>query len=130
MRRRILFLVAWLLLVVVFIGSLGLGCDSYQVITFENRTSSAVKVDLRQVPLDYVGIPELSYSDPRLSPIPAGETERAVTSVRKEREIGRKSKYAVVAAAETHEVVYSHVFTWDELHDLGWKILIEPGQSG
>jgi len=42
------------------------------------------------------------------------------------REYGSMWKYYIYAVTLDGELVYQRIFTWDELHDAGWKVVIEP----
>ncbi len=100
------------------------GCDPYQVITFDNQTPFTIQVDIISVPLDYQGTPEFNF--PLGDVIKAGESKKYVAPVQDDRTVGAERKYPVEAVTETGEVVFSRVFTWDELHDMNWTIVIPP----
>ena len=103
------------------------GCDPfYQVITFDNQTSFPIQVDIKSVPLDYQDIPEFNYTPGDF--ITTGESKKYVTSVQDDRTIGSERKYPVAAVTETGEVIFYRVFTWDELHDMDWTVVIGETQ--
>ena len=112
-------LVAGALLVLFLVGA----CDSWQAITFVNHASSRVKVDLRAVPLDYSGTPTLRWDDAG-DIIEAGQSKQLLTPVQRSRESRTRLKYTMVAVTEDNEVVLARVFTWDELHDAEWRVII------
>jgi hypothetical protein len=114
---KVCFIVIGLVLV-LFVA----GCEFYQEITFDNQTPFPIQVDIKSVPLDYQGTPEFNF--PPGDVIQAGESKKFVTPVQDSRTVGAERKYPVVAVAETGEVVFLRVFTWDELHDMGWKVEI------
>ena len=100
------------------------GCDPYQVITFENQTSFPTKADIKSVPPDYFDTPRPNWYVP-VKVIEAGEYLRIGSSFRDDRTIGTKRKYPVIAVTEMGEVVFYRIFTWDELHDMTWRVVIK-----
>jgi hypothetical protein len=98
------------------------GCDPYQVITFDNLTSFPIQVDMKSVPLDYQGTPQFNFATGDV--IKAGESKKYVAPVQNDRTVGTTRKYPVEAVDERAEVVFSRIFTWDELHDLEWIVVI------
>jgi hypothetical protein len=113
----IILVVMLLILVTIF----ATGCEPYQAITFENKNTVPVKVILYPVPQDYTGNPTRTWNDPG-DVIGAGESKKFVTQVSDTRVT--REKYVVIAVFETNEVALSKIFTWDELHDMDWTIVI------
>ncbi len=101
-----------------------IGCERWQAITYVNQTPSTVKVDLSLVTPDYTDTPTLTWND-RGVVIGVGESKKYLTPVPDSREGGIRYKYTVVAVTEKNEVVFSKVFTWDELHDMNWTVGIK-----
>ncbi len=114
---------AWLIVIVLIMVLLFTGCDSYQVIILENRTTSPIKADIRSEPLDYSGTPNLTWDAP-VPVIEIGKSQGLTAPIQKSRLVGVKRKYPIIAIIETGEVVFSKIFTWDELHDMGWRVVI------
>jgi hypothetical protein len=117
-----------ILFLITLITPFAAGCEPYQAITFDNRTSTTVKVYLDRVPLDYTGIPSRTWKDPG-DIIGAGESKKFVTWVPDTRRSGLNYKYTIVAVTEQNEIVLSKVFTWDELHDMDWTVVIGGSNS-
>lgn len=113
----------WFIVIGLALVLFATGCDPYQVVTVENRTSFPIKADIGTEPLDYSGTPRLMWEDPVVV-IEAGQSQRFVAPISKGRSVGSERKYPVVAIAETGEVVFYRVFTWDELHDMAWRVVI------
>ena len=105
-------------------GLLATSCDNWQSITFDNQTLSLIKVDIRSVPLDYVGAPRSFTYDAQVVPIEPRESKKFLTSIPIGRSGGVMKRYSIVAVAETNETVLYKVFTWDELHDMNWTVVI------
>jgi len=114
-----ILLVAMLLIVAT-------ACEPYQTITFENDTSYQIQPDVYRVPLDYSGTPKPTWDDNyKEGKIDIGQSKKLVTQVPDGRAV--TMKFAVIAVNSNNDIVYSKVFTWDELHDMGWKVVInEP----
>ena len=126
---KVCFIVIGLVMVLFAVGC---GCplipwgEPYDAVTFENQTPFPIKVDIRSVSLDYSGTPSLTWDAPVVV-IEAGRSQDLVAPLQQDdREIGSMYKYAVAAVTETNEVVFSRVFTWDELDDMDWIIVIPP----
>ena len=121
------------LVLVVALLTAGVACfgDRGTVVKFENHTAVPVKVHVKSVSLDFSGTytPSASYAGLATTPLQPGETVRFATLIHPKREYGIQAKYLVAAVAETNQVVYERVFTWDELDALGWRVVIEPEQG-
>jgi hypothetical protein len=98
------------------------GCDSYQVITFDNQTSFPIQAAVLSVPLDYQGTPQFEYVQNDF--IQTGEYKKYMTSVQKSKSMGSRRKYPCQAINDKNEVIFFNTFTWNELHDMGWKVVI------
>ena len=84
--------------------------------------------DQQSVTLDYSGEATSVISrvkNPLV--IQPGATQQFLTLIHPKREYGAREKYIMYAENEVGEIVYQRTFTWDELHDMGWKVVIEPG---
>lgn len=112
-----------LLFVILIFPLVCVGCDDYQIITFDNQTENPIQVDIKSVPLDYQDTPAFDY--PQDDVIQASESKKYVAPVWDDRTIGSERKYPVEAVNIEGEVVFYRVFTWDELRDMGWRIIIE-----
>ena len=121
------FLKVQVIFIVVLIIIFFAGCDTYQSITFYNETSSSIQVDIVSVPLDFQGIPKFTYpSDDIIKP---GESKTYITFVRRGRTVGILSKHPVEAITESGEVIFSKTFTWDELRNMGWRVVISHREN-
>ena len=117
----------WFIVIGLLLAFFAIGCDDYQVVTFDNQASFSIKVDMRSVSLDYSGTPSLTWEDPVVI-IEAGQSQGLVgPRLAKTRKAAtmRGKKFVVVAVNETNEIVFSKVFTWDELHDMNWTVVIK-----
>jgi hypothetical protein len=122
MKRTGVFIIS--VLVVILFSS----CEQFQAITYVNKTSITVKVYLGTVPLSYTGTPTRSWNQPG-DIIEASVSKELLTQVPPTKDAGTLNKYAIVAVTETNEVVLSKVFTWDELHDMDWTVVIGVDSS-
>jgi hypothetical protein len=121
---RIRHILVMFVIVGLFIPLFFTACDDYQSITFDNQTAFSVKPDLSVVPADFSGDLGSTYTDPGVI-IEKGQKKRLIEPIPKTRKAGILSKYVVVAVNEKEEVIFSIMFTWDELYDMGWKIIIK-----
>jgi hypothetical protein len=103
------------------------GCDPYQIVSFNNQTSFLIQVDIDSVPLDYQGTPEFYYLPGEF--INPGESKSYVTTIWPDRRGGIDSKYPASALNKAGEVIFYRVFTWDELNDMDWTIVITTSES-
>jgi hypothetical protein len=101
------------------------GCESYQKLTINNSTSFSIQVDIRDVSLNYSGTPNFIW-DVQSKIIQPGLSLKYIATISKDRSIGIKSKYIVMAINETNEIMFYKIFTWDELHEMGWRVVISP----
>jgi hypothetical protein len=95
-------------------------------IVYENHTSVPVRIELDIVPLDYelphTPSPDLYWD----GPIEPGQSfSRTYFNIPINPKAGRRGKYVISAIAEDEVVVWQKVFTWDELNNTGWKVVIE-----
>jgi len=116
-----------IVVMVTLITLLSIGCEPYQTITYENQTVLPVKVILYRVALDYTVIPKMNWNDPG-DVIGSGESKTYVTNVPNKRNGGIGYHYAVTGVTETGVVVISKIYTWDELHDANWRVMISAQQ--
>jgi hypothetical protein len=131
MSKRVLWL-TWLLAIVMLLLT-AVGCDPIIPITYENRTSSPVWIDLDCVSKDFTGwhTPQERITDE--GPIPPGESRTfQYMGIPKTREIGEQvGKYAISAIVKegidtVGTVIWQRIFTWTELYDMDWTVIIEP----
>jgi hypothetical protein len=108
---------------VTLITLLSIGCEPYQAIAYKNGTTLPVKAILYSVSLDYTGTPNRTWNDPGTM-LNAGESKTLVTGVSNKRAGGIGYKYIAIAITETNEVIFSKIYTWDELHNANWKVVI------
>jgi len=125
MRRRWCLSAVYLLVIGFLFGLFTSGCEPWQAITFENQSLLSVKIDVRTVSLDFVGSPPSFTYDAQEPAIEPGQSRKLGTTVPNARSGGARKKYSVVAVNETNEVVFSRVFTWDELHGADWRVVIK-----
>lgn len=103
-----------------------LGCDPGVTIIFENRMPFPVKVGSHKVSLDFQGTVtprDLSNYPIVIEP---GKSRKFTALIPPDRKLGATMKYVEYAVNLTGEMVYQRTFTWDELHDMGWRVVIEP----
>ena len=108
------------------------GCgDSVTTVTYVNRTGVAVLVHLQGAPKDSSGPYEVNPKIKSYGPIPAGKIDSFdYFSIPPDRGLGEQAgKYVITALTDKNEIVYQHAFTWTELDDMDWTVVIEPGQS-
>ena len=113
---------AWFIIIGLILVLLVAGCEPWLTITIDNRTSFPIQVDIRPVPLDYSDTPSLTWHNDYVV-IQPGKSQ-AFRAIQNDRYVGSMNKYVVIAVTQTNEVVFSRVFTWDELHDMGWRVEI------
>jgi hypothetical protein len=82
-----------------------------------------VKVNIYRVSLNYTVIPKRIWNDPG-DVIGAGESKNLVTNVPDTRDGGTYYNYAVIGVTETNTIVISKIYTWDQLHDANWIVII------
>lgn len=111
--------------VILSLISFIVSCEPYQTITLVNKTLSPIKVDIRAVSLDYSDTPFLTWNFPA-DVIKPGETQSLIYPIYNDRSMGVKKKYPITAIIETNQIVFYKIFTWDELHDMGWRVVISP----
>ena len=116
-----------IVVMVTLITLLSIGCEPYQAITYENGTTLSIKVILYSVSLDYTGTPNRTWNDPGTT-LNAGESKTLVTGVSNKRAGGIGYKYIAIAVTETNEVIFYKIYTWDELHDANWIVIISAQQ--
>ena len=102
---------------------LSICCEPYQAITYYNKTTLPVKVILYEVPLNYTSIPKRTWNDPG-NLLDAGESKTLVTDVSSKRAGGIDYKYVAIAVTEKNEIIFSKIYTWDELLEANWRVII------
>ena len=137
MMPRLLDVNKYILLPLLALFVFGYAMASYgcmgegKTVTYVNRIGVAVWVNLGGAPKDSSGPYEV---DPKIrndGPIPAGKIDSFFNySIPPGRKLGeRVGKYVITALTDKNEIVYQHAFTWTELDDMDWTVVIEPGQS-
>jgi hypothetical protein len=130
MSKRIFLLACLLAIAVVLLASVS--CDSGPTITYENRTSSTVWIDVDLVPHEFTGwfTPQEERIDN--GPIPPGESRSFVYfDIPMGQELGeRYGKYVISAIVKEGDdtvgtVIWQRIYTWTELDDMGWEVIIE-----
>jgi hypothetical protein len=120
-KRLCTYRMLWLSGLALLLLSFITGCDNYQAVTFENQTNVLVEIDVRLVPKDYTGKATFKWTSSDV-PIKPGQSVKFITSVPSVRSPAR---YVVQAINERSELVFSQVFTWDELHEANWRVVIQ-----
>jgi hypothetical protein len=73
--------------------------------------------------LEYTDIPKRTWKDSG-SVISTGESKTLLEDVPPTRNGGIGYKYIVVAVSEANEINFSKTYTWDELHNANWIVII------
>jgi len=121
-----------LVAVLLVICCLGVTCicpvgDYGMTVNVENRTSVPVKVDIWEVDLDYTGTPYVeSYAKSEAPVVLPGEVIKFYTLIPPGRKQGIREKYPVTVITESDTILLQRFFTWDELNEMNWTIIIEP----
>ena len=123
------------LMVLVFIASAVGGCwDAEVVVTFESRYAEQVYVVFDDdVGLNYDGPYIFRYQNqPQYGyRVPAQES-RTISRVGPrlaDSKYGSQVQHRVTAFDLDLNIVYDRLFTWDELNDAGWHVVIDPALS-
>jgi hypothetical protein len=122
-----------LVAVLLVICCLGVTCicphwDYGMPVTVENRTSVPFKVYIwEMVDLDYTGTPYVeSYAKSEAPVVLPGEVKKIYTTIPPGRKQGIKEKNFVGVITESDTILLQRFFTWDELNEMNWTIIIEP----
>jgi hypothetical protein len=100
------------------------GCPDYITITYENQTSQPIQVDILNISPDSSVTPDLTWDPDYKYTIDVGQSMNFSTGIPKRRVT--IYKYAIVAVNDLNENVFSKIYTWDELNNLNWTIVIKP----
>ena len=107
--------------------------DPGTVITVANRLSEPIKFGAFPVGLDFNGrfhmTTEFEWRNLQIREVPPNHELRMGTSILPNRKYGSRNKYLVVAITPKDIAAYERLFTWDELEQLGWRVVIEPTVS-
>jgi len=131
MHKSILLLVG--LVIAVMMLLIAIGCDKGPTITYENRASDPVWIDLGIVPHEFTGwhIPRGETLDE--GPILSGQSKGFIYfGIPMGREVGEQiGKYVISAIVKEGSdtvgtVIWQRIFTWTELDDMEWKVVIKP----
>lgn len=121
-----------LFIAIIVLGMLVSGCaDSFRPVTFENSSSLPVTVGLEAVTLEYTGPYVFRYTNIKRKVVLAGESSTRSYSGPKyfDEDFGSQFKYLVTAQDDDLNFVYYRLFTWTELNDAGWHVVIDPALS-
>jgi hypothetical protein len=118
-RKHLILLLITGLLVILFLS----GCDNYQTIIYDNQTQSIIKPFFGKVSKNFYGNPEQEYTDPKII-VEAGQSKRFVEPISETKDNGDLYNYVVVVKNGKDETVFSRMFTWDELYNMDWRIII------
>jgi hypothetical protein len=108
-KRLFLFLLSAILLISLLASSAFIG-DPGSYLTIDNRTDITLSIFIDELPtID----------------VPPQEKERFGTIIiHPNPDFSDDHKYLIEAKTKDGEVVYSEEFTWQELDDMDWKIVI------
>ena len=127
-----LFPLKVLVALILLIITLPTGCDKGPTITYENRTSSTVWIEVDIVDHEFTGWHEPTEKITDEGPILPGESESFVYfGIPYERDLGEHVGKYVISAIVKEEpyfpgtVIYQRIFTWSELHDMDWNVIIK-----
>jgi hypothetical protein len=105
------------------------GCEPYRSLTFENQTSYPIQVNVFPRSLNSSDIPSFTWdSNNKEIIVDVEQSKKFVSTVRDEKEAKYNVKYAIVAINDKNEVVFSKFFTWNELYEMDWKVIIKTQQ--
>ena len=102
----------------------GIACDSFERVTLENRSDETI-----DILYSYGSTPDKIGADIHGDgclpcDVPSGE-EGTLLDPPSDPEHGRDNLYLISARETTSNIViYSRVFTWDELRDMDWRVVI------
>ncbi len=92
-----------------------------------------IKFEYLPVGLDFNGrfhmTPEFEWGKNSTREVPPNHELRMATLILPNRKYGSRNKYLVVAITPKDIAAYERLFTWDELEQLGWRVVIEPTAS-
>ncbi len=111
------------------------GCigDRGPRITYHNKTDTAIWVKVEGgIPKDFSGHFE---ADPRITsqgPIEAGHSRSFVYfDIPLGKSLGeRLGNWGITAVSVNGTIIYQRIFTWTELYDSGWTVVIEKPAGG
>ena len=120
---------AWYLVIILMLISFSNSCKPYRSINVVNQTPFPIQTEMWSVPLDYMGPVTIKWNDTAIV-IEPGKSQNFATTVYKDKpKPDIKRKYAMAAVIETNRVIFSRYYTWDELHDTDWKVIIMAQKS-
>ena len=121
-----------LFIAIIVLGMGVSGClDSFRPVTFENSSSLPATVGLEAVTLEYNGPYVFRYTNVENKVILRGESYTRSYSGPKyfNEDFGSQFKYLVTAQDDDLNFVYYRLFTWTQLNDAGWHVVIDPALS-
>jgi hypothetical protein len=110
-------------LVIALVSLLTSGCLRFSQLTYKNEIASPPKVVEYMVPLNYADIPKRTWNDAG-DLVNAGSSLTLSTDISAKRSNGINYKYVVIAVTEAKGTVFSKFYTWDELNDAKWTVII------
>ena len=125
MNLRSRTMVILLIMIVIVFSMFAVGCEPYKGVVFTNNTSFPIQVDAIPISLDYEGKTSLLWSSSVLA-IEVGQSQEFLVPIYKGRKAGTLKKYVIIAIDEENEVVFNRIYTWDELNDMNWTVVITP----
>ena len=125
-----------MILVTILLGmtSASMGCigDRGPKITYHNKTDSAIWINLDIVTKTFSGHYELNPRIHNDGPIEAGKSTSFVyfsipLGARAGEHVGN---YVITALTAEDTIVFQRLFTWTELYDSRWTVIIVPTAKG
>ena len=92
-------------------------------VTIVNSTTNAIKVKIVSYPTGTLLAPVINWEDP-IKPLEQKSSRSIIASIPIFRAVGIRREYSVVAIDGDNTTIFRQSFSWDELHDMGWKITI------
>lgn len=96
-------------------------------VTFENRTETTIWINLDGVPKDFTGAFQLDPKIENKGPVDAGKSRSFLYfSIPPDKELGEQAgNYVITALTSEKAAVYQRIFTWTELSNMGWTVVVE-----
>jgi hypothetical protein len=88
-----------------------------------NSTANAIKVKIVSYPTGTLLAPVFNWEDP-IKPMEQKSSRSINAPIPIFRTFGMRREYFLVAIDEDNLTIFRQSFSWDELHDMGWKITI------
>ncbi len=130
MSKRIFLAVCFLAISMML--PVSVGCDSGPTIAYENHTSSTVWINVDIVAHEFTGPYTPREEISNNGPILPGENGSFVYfEIPMGREVGEQvGKYVISAIVKEGDdtvgtVIWQRIYTWTELDNMGWEVVIE-----